>query len=302
VLQEKIDPIHIKLPEFVRLHDSNRGLEVPRQVGELFGVPLITIYSKSGNKLPPIIDSSISFIERHGLKTEGIYRIPGDNDLIKFCKSEWDSGKDPLIDFTDGDNHDMLHATCSVLKMFIREQPLPLIPYEYYDEIITNANNEEKLRGSLELIFDVIPSCHKLFLHKLLRHWSNVVLNSAENKMGSSNIAVVFAPNVIKSPPSLDATACLVHTPAAIKALTYLIENEASFVDRSKDESLKRDSASPTGIRPSRQHISNTKTKASSPRHASKDLATPFEAATGSKEKGSVPLDVIDDGVGQARV
>ena len=42
-LMNKIAPIKIRLPDFVRDYDSTKGLSVPKQLGELFGIPLTTL-------------------------------------------------------------------------------------------------------------------------------------------------------------------------------------------------------------------------------------------------------------------
>ena len=99
------------------------------------------------------------------------------------------------------------------LQMFIRELPIPIIPFEYYHDIINAAKNEEQLAEIFMKTLTTMPQCHKECLFLFLVHWSKVAAESEDNKMTVSNLAVVFAPNVLRAPADVEPAMCLLHTP-----------------------------------------------------------------------------------------
>lgn len=92
----------------------------------------------------------------------------------------------------------------SALKQYFRKLPTPLITYDVYDMIIdyaeipTTAARVEHLVENLK----ELPRVHRDVLEFLIFHLKRVVERQDENLMTSQNVAVVFAPTIMR-PESL---------------------------------------------------------------------------------------------------
>ncbi|GMK54712.1 hypothetical protein CspeluHIS016_0112980 [Cutaneotrichosporon spelunceum] len=127
-----------------------------------------------------------------GTESEGIFRVPGDNDVIQHLKSRIDRGQYQLTGISDP------HVVASLFKLWLRELEDPLIPTVMYD-----------------MALDVSKSVDHtiLFLKKLPNHNRRVLLFVisfiqifldpevvAVTKMTPRNLALVLAPNILRTP------------------------------------------------------------------------------------------------------
>lgn len=94
------------------------------------GVELITVM-KQGEKVPEIFKQLCEYVEKHGIEKEGIFRISGQSPEIARLKKEINAGK--KVDFA---SYKGLNEVSGLLKMFLRELPTPLVPYELYEEFL----------------------------------------------------------------------------------------------------------------------------------------------------------------------
>ncbi len=102
---------------------------------------------------------------------------------------------------------------------------MPLITYEVYEDFLESndlaadpsARVESLRRAVMEL-----PRAHRDVLEFLIFHLSRVVEREKENKMTSLNIAVVFAPTIMR-PESV--TREMTDTQLKNQAVQFLVEN-----------------------------------------------------------------------------
>ena len=83
--------------------------------------------------LIPVPTSSPSHIHAlclvvSGLNEVGIFRLPGQASLIQSLKDVYDSGSQQ--DFSGSED---VHTVASLLKLYLRELPEPVVPFVYYD-------------------------------------------------------------------------------------------------------------------------------------------------------------------------
>ncbi|KAI9322203.1 hypothetical protein BX666DRAFT_588330 [Dichotomocladium elegans] len=101
----------------------------------------------------------------------------------------------------------MDYEVTSVLKHYFRELPNPLMTYELYSKFIELASMEAgqpKLELSLSLLAQ-LPKANYNTLRALILHLSRVCVRSNENLMTCKNLAVVFAPTLMRDKdPSRD--------------------------------------------------------------------------------------------------
>lgn len=88
----------------------------------------------------------------------------------------------------------------SALKQYFRKLPMPLITYDVYEKVIdsgemsTDSARVEALQKGLQ----ELPRVHRDVLEFLIFHLKRVVERQEENLMTSQNIAVVFAPTIMR--------------------------------------------------------------------------------------------------------
>lgn len=185
---------------------------------------------------------------------EGIYRKSGGNSQIQIIKEGFERDNDYDISDPDLD----INAVTSTLKQYFRKLPTPLITYEVYDKLLetspipnqdidpshpahpTTPNNHHYRVSSMRNAINELPARHRDTLEVLVFHLARVVEQQSENLMTSTNVAVVFAPTVMR-PESL--TREMQDTQAKNSAVQFLIENcQAVFMPGGKgDEKVTRE-------------------------------------------------------------
>jgi chimaerin len=105
-------------------------------IKRVFGVDLTTLVKATSSIRPIIVEKCIDEIEKRkgALETEGLYRVSGFNDAIEDLKLAFDRGDN--IDLSDSIKYNDIHLICSLLKMYLRQLPIPLITFEVYNRLI----------------------------------------------------------------------------------------------------------------------------------------------------------------------
>lgn len=80
--------------------------------------------------IPVTLERLMQKIEKDGLQTEGVFRIPGQLAEINKLKEEMDKNKAPNFSQYN------MHVLCGALKMYVKELPDPIIPIDKFDEFI----------------------------------------------------------------------------------------------------------------------------------------------------------------------
>jgi hypothetical protein len=90
------------------------------------------------------------------------------------------------------------------LKQYFRKLPNPLVTFDVY-ELIIDSVEIHSTQGRIELLQKSLlelPRVHRDVLEFLIFHLRRVVERHEENLMTSQNVAVVFAPTIMR-PESL---------------------------------------------------------------------------------------------------
>jgi len=126
-----------------------------------------------------------------GHACEGIFRVPGDLESVMMLKMRIERGEYNL----DGIQDSAIPA--SLLKMWVRELAEPLIPNEFYERCL----KIRQVQAAMDVV-DELPQLNRSCI-KYLAKYLQVVgdpVNQPKTKMSVSNLAIVFAPNVLRCP------------------------------------------------------------------------------------------------------
>ncbi|KAJ5794080.1 Rho GTPase activation protein [Penicillium paradoxum] len=167
----------------------------------LFGADLEARMEHEKSIIPAIVTRCIQEVELRGMDMEGIYRKSGASSVIQAIREGFERSP---FDYDISDPDLDIHAVTSTLKQYFRKLPNPLITYEVYELVIDSAEMHP-LSARIELMqksLGELPRVHRDVLEFLVFHLKRVVERHEENLMTSQNIAVVFAPTIMR-PESL---------------------------------------------------------------------------------------------------
>ena len=129
---------------------------------------------------------------------------------------------------TTFDNDTDVHIAASLMKQYLRDMPQPLIPCEKYPVFVAAASigiylsiqsfphgaknlicipsqseTDQQMRMAVKQALASMPLANRITIKYLMRFLCTVSKKSDINKMTPANIAIVFAPNILR-PPSDD--------------------------------------------------------------------------------------------------
>lgn len=101
------------------------------------------------------------------------------------------------------------HNVATLLKRFFRDMRAPLLTHELYDTFIAadDSSGDERL-DNLRQAVALLPDFNSRVLHRLLVYLNRVAAHSEENFMTPQNLAIVFAPNLLR--PKIESPLVLI--------------------------------------------------------------------------------------------
>ncbi|EGD78302.1 hypothetical protein PTSG_12878 [Salpingoeca rosetta] len=180
-----------------------------------FGQDLIESYKGTRRRVPKVVASCVAFLTKYGLEQEGVFRVPGRTALIEELRAGFENDVDMLKDATPLDFN--VSAVAGLLKLFLRELPNPVFTRNLHDtfrEIARLSNEDDRIAQLKETIANYLPTAHTEVLRDVLNLLHAVAERSEINKMSAANLAVVFAPTLMrkgsnKPPAQLDSADAL---------------------------------------------------------------------------------------------
>ena len=152
--------------------------------------------------VPAFVDFCCKIIEKHGLDHVGLYRIPGNTSAISAVQKRFPQIEQNYIQALENSEANCnINAYCSALKNFLRTLPEPLIPRQFYDQIIAaNRNSDKRLRMiNLQRVINKLPRRNFETLRYLSAHLGRVAVKKDTNKMDYSNLAIIFGPTLLRA-------------------------------------------------------------------------------------------------------
>eukprot|EP00744_Colponema_vietnamica_P005349 GILI01007846.1.p1 GENE.GILI01007846.1~~GILI01007846.1.p1 ORF type:complete len:421 (+),score=138.84 GILI01007846.1:86-1264(+) len=191
----------------------------------VFGVLLEKLQERTGREVPPLVEHAIAYLEKNAMDLEGVFRLPGSTAQVQALKQQYDDGEEPdLNEILDA------HTITSLLKLFFREMPEPLFPFDMYPTFIQAQQLKDDTQRYQAVVVTVgsLPRLHYVLLRTLCRFLHRLSLCSKVTKMGVPNLALVFAPNLLR--PRIETYAQIVtDAPLVQGLLQLLIEREVEI-------------------------------------------------------------------------
>ncbi|NXE48952.1 RHG18 protein, partial [Casuarius casuarius] len=179
---------------------QQKAAKIKTKDSGLFGVPLSVLLEQDqkkvpGTKTPLIFQKLISQIEESTLETEGLLRIPGVAARVKSLCQELEA---KFYEGTFNWENVKQHDAASLLKLFIRELPQPLLTVEYLKAFqdVQNLPTRKQQLQALNLLVLLLPEANRDTLKVLLEFLQRVIEHRDKNKMTLKNVAMVMAPNL----------------------------------------------------------------------------------------------------------
>jgi len=146
--------------------------------------------------LPAVVLRALEYLDAVGLEEEGLYRISGSTAAVQELKVKFDDGLD--VDIVESPPDD-IHTVSSLLKLYLRDLPDPIIPFASHERIasITKSNSKRKEPPhEVEELLSTLPPYNYYLLRSLSFHLSNVAAHSKLNRMDVTNLGLIFVPTL----------------------------------------------------------------------------------------------------------
>ncbi|KAM4723476.1 rho GTPase-activating protein 11A [Anableps anableps] len=160
---------------------------------KVFGVPLDSLpyYNMECGSVPSFLVDACMKLLAH-VETEGLFRKSGSVLRLKELRAKLDAGEECLPTARPCD-------VAGLVKQFFRELPEPILPTELQDAFFKAQQlpSVEDRTSATMLLSCVLPDKNTSVLRHFFDFLHNVSQRSAENKMDSSNLSVILAPNLL---------------------------------------------------------------------------------------------------------
>ncbi|KAK3532607.1 hypothetical protein QTP86_026220 [Hemibagrus guttatus] len=182
--------------------------ECERRRGYLFGVEFSMLPRDQPQDVPFIVQRCTEELESRALTVQGVYRVSGSKPrILKLCHT-FETQKDQ-VDLSDLSPHDIT----SVLKLFFKDLPEPLLTFDLYSDFINtgkeiqrlsekdhsadSAQIRESIVSNLKQVLARLPPCNYSTLQYMMAHLYRIS-ECEENKMSPGNLGIVFGPTLLR--------------------------------------------------------------------------------------------------------
>ena len=211
---------------------------------QLFGGPLIEAVRRSNRPIPRLCYQCMQFLRDNGLDEPGLFRVAGNKDAIEAIRHEYEEGDGAEVKLEE------VHDVAGVFKLYLRMLPEPLIPYSRYDAFIRvgalkDKSKEAQRNADLRDQVMQLPTENYALLCSLVHFLVEVAAHHGNNKMTPENLAIVFAPNLIR-PAEETPNTMLYDMPIAIHLIACFILHVTDIFTQEPQTAVAQPSATPS--------------------------------------------------------
>ncbi|XP_043939550.1 rho GTPase-activating protein 9 isoform X2 [Protopterus annectens] len=175
---------------------------------QVFGCRLDALCERDKAMVPKFVRLCAEAVEKRGLEADGIYRVNGNLAIIQKLRFIVDHEEKLNLDSSEWED---IHVITGALKLFFRELPEPLIPFEFFEpfvEAVKIPDYAQKVECIKELV-NSLPLPNRGTMQYIFTHLRKVMEQSESNRMTTQNIGIVFGPTLMR--PEKDFSNMAVH-------------------------------------------------------------------------------------------
>ncbi|KAI8520983.1 Rho GTPase activating protein 24, partial [Branchiostoma belcheri] len=162
---------------------------------------------------------------QEGLFRWGLFITLGTGEAVK---DVYDRGERPDFEELQAD----VDSVASLLKLYLRELPEPVVPFAMYDSFLQAARllkvSEAEGVSRLAQLLKQLPDDNANLLKFLCRFLFEVQLQASLNRMTAENLATVFGPNIAR--PVTESPLNIMETTTLIRQLTKTLIAEQDAI------------------------------------------------------------------------
>ena len=161
--------------------------------------------------VPVVVKELIEFLEEEARETEGLFRVAGTKKVLEQLREKIDQGgktgqelrkKLKKTKKGGGGEEGGVHTVAQLLKLFFRLLPEPLLTFDVYDDLIhaeeEYGENTEAFQAKVYALLSPIPWENRILGRYLVEFLAGVGKKGEINKMYPPNLAICFAPNLLR--------------------------------------------------------------------------------------------------------
>ncbi|KAK1678248.1 hypothetical protein QYE76_039096 [Lolium multiflorum] len=144
---------------------------------------------------PSFLEKALCFLEKHGIKVEGILRQAADVEEVDRRMNEYEQGRTEFALDEDA------HVIGDCVKHVLRELPSSPVPASCCTALLEAfrlESKESRINSMRIAISETFPEPNRRLLQRILRMMHTVASHTAENRMTSSAVAACMAPLLLR--------------------------------------------------------------------------------------------------------
>ncbi|XP_066168099.1 rho GTPase-activating protein 7 isoform X1 [Oryza sativa Japonica Group] len=144
---------------------------------------------------PSFLEKALRFLERHGIKVEGILRQAADVEEVDKRMQEYEQGRTEFAQDEDA------HVIGDCVKHVLRELPSSPVPASCCTALLEAfrlESKESRINSMRAAISETFPEPNRRLLQRILRMMHTVASHTAENRMTASAVAACMAPLLLR--------------------------------------------------------------------------------------------------------
>lgn len=188
-----------------------------------------------------VLNRNVNAVRWKATGTEGVFRLSANAAVVEELVGRYDRGEPvdfdaPVLVTTQaGKTSGMVdaHVIAALLKRWFRELPEPLCTIEMYDMWMAAASIKDKptQMQQVKKVLSFLPQSNQILIKYLATFLRSFSVFSDETKMTPTNLAICFAPNLLRAPDTLGLADQIEESPIATSLLVMFIENFDDIFD-----------------------------------------------------------------------
>ncbi|CAI9781308.1 unnamed protein product [Fraxinus pennsylvanica] len=144
---------------------------------------------------PSFLEKALRFLEKYGVKVEGILRQSADTEEVNRRVQEYEQGN------TEFDPDEDAHVIGDCVKHVLRELPSSPVPASCCTALLESYKidrKEARVNAMCSVIRETFPEPNKCLLQRILKMMHTISLHVSENRMTPSAVAACMAPLLLR--------------------------------------------------------------------------------------------------------